>query len=202
MSGTASAPAAAAGVSGGRRLGRLLPVGTPGGINSGLEGMPAGSGIVRRGNEFIGLDLSLYRLWRAAAAAPQAGDLISWGTARGIPDAGDRVRALTDAGLLVEDGPAAHHRIGRLALRLLGECLGNGADSSPAFLVLGRGGIQMQVDACLFEILLRSDGVSPVAATCDALDASRPGRRPGLEALIEGLPLLVRNQVVLLEGVR
>jgi hypothetical protein len=178
----------------------LVPVGTPGGINSGVEGIPDGSGIVRLGTELIGLDLALYRLWRAAAAAPRAADLVSWGTGQGIPDAAERVRALADAGLLVEDGPGAHQQIGRLALRLIGECLGNGADRSPAFLVLGRGGRRMQVDACLFEILLRADGASPVAATCDALDAARPGRPPGIETLAAGLPLLVRNEVVVLEA--
>ena len=182
-------------------MGWLLPVGTPGGINSGFDGIPAGSGIVRFGDKLICLDPSLYRLWRAAAAVPQAGDLISWGTAQGIQEVGDRVRALGDAGLLIQDGPKVQHRIGRLALRLLGECLGNGTDISPAFLVLGRNKTQLQVDAYLFEVLLRSDGVSPVSVTCDTLDASRPqpGSRSCIETLTEGLPLLVRNEVVLLE---
>jgi hypothetical protein len=178
----------------------LVPVGTPGGVNSGMDGVPDGSGVVRLGSELIGLEFSLYRLWRAAAAAPQPGELISWGDAQGIPDAGDRVRALADAGLLIEDGPEVGDRIGRLALRLLGECLGNGADSSPAFLVMGRSGTPVQVGGRLFEILLRADGVSPLATACAALDASRAAESPGLQALTEGLPLLVRNEVVALEA--
>lgn len=178
----------------------LVPVGTPGGINSGVDGIPDGAGLVRLGTDLVGLDPGAYRLWRAAAAAPAAGDLIAWAAEQGITEAADRVRALADAGLLLEDGPDAPGRIGRLALRLVGECLGNGADRSPAFLVLGRGGTPMQVGAGLFEILLRADGVSPLAATCEALDAARPGSGPGIEALAEGLPLLVRNEVVTLEG--
>jgi hypothetical protein len=183
-------------------MGWLLPVGTPGGINSGFDGIPVGSGIVRLGDKLIYLDLNHYRLWRAAAAAPQAEKLITWGTTQGIPDAADRVRQLEDADLLLQDGPDVQHRIGRLALRLVGECLGNGGDISPAFLVLGRNQKQLQVDAYLFEVLLRSDGVSPVSLACDTLDASRPqpGRRPCIEALTQGLPALVRNEVVLLEA--
>lgn len=180
--------------------GWLVPVGTPGGINSGLDGVPDGSGIVRLGSELVVLDPGMYRLWRAAAAAPQAGDLISWAAAQGIADAEARVRALADAGLLVAGGPDARQRIGRLALRLLGECLGNGTDRGPAFVVLGRGATPVQVDACLFEILLRADGVSPVAATCEALDAARPGQPPGIETLAAGLPFLVRSEVVALEA--
>lgn len=183
-------------------MGWLLPVGTPGGINSGFEGIPGGSGIVRLGAKLISLDSSLYRLWRAAAAAPQAGELVSWGSAQGIPDVDDRVRALEDAELLISDGPEVQRRIGRLAIRLLGECLGNGADISPAFLVLGRNNATLQVDAYLFEVLLRSDGVSPISDACDMLDAMqpRPGCRACIEMLTESLPLLVRNEVVRLEA--
>jgi hypothetical protein len=183
-------------------MGWLLPVGTPGGINSGFDGIPAGSGIVRLGDKLIYLDLSHYRLWRAAAAAPQVEKLITWGTAQGIPAVDDRVRQLEDAGLLIEDGPDVQRRIGCRALRLLGECLGNGTDISTAFVVLGRNKTQLQVDANLFEVLLRSDGVSPVSITCNALDAARrqPGCPPCIETLAAGLPLLVRNEVVLLEA--
>ena len=183
-------------------MGWLLPVGTPGGINSGFDELPAGSGIVRLGDKLMSLDLSHYRLWRAAAAAPQAEELVSWGTAEGINDAADRVSQLADAQLLIQDGPEVQRRIGRLALRLLGECLGNGTDISPTFVVLGRNKTQLQVDAYLFQILLRSDGVSPVSVTCDTLDAAQPGPggRPSIETLTTGLPLLVRNAVVLLEA--
>src|SRR5271154_4925912 len=131
-------------------MGWLLPIGTPGGVNSGFDGIPDGSGIVKLGDKLIYLDLSLYRLWRAAAAAPRTVQLISWGIAQGIPDVDDSVRALEDAELLIEEGPDVHHRVGRLALRLIGECLGNGNEASPTFLVLGRNNTQVQVDANLF----------------------------------------------------
>jgi hypothetical protein len=184
-------------------MGWLLPVGVPGGINSGFDGIDAGSGIVRLGDKLAGIELGHYRLWRAAAAAPQAEQLIAWGAAQGIPDAAERVRQLEEAELLIADGPGVEQRIGRLALRLLGECLGNGADSSLAFVVLGRGKTQLQVEASLFEVLLNSDGVRPISVTCNALDASQSRRRPCIESLAEGLPALVRNEVVLLgEAVR
>jgi hypothetical protein len=181
-------------------MGWLIPVGIPGGINAGFDGIPVGSGIVRLGDSLAALDPGHYRLWRAAAAAPQVGQLIAWGAAQGISDAADRVRELQDAELLIGDGPGIAQRIGRLTLRLLGECLGNGADISPVFIMRGRNQTRLQVDAHLFEVLLHSDGVSPISVTCAALDASRsrPGRRPCIETLAEGLPVLVRNEVVLL----
>jgi hypothetical protein len=182
-------------------MGWLLPVGVPGGINSGFDGIPDGSGVVRLGDKLSFLDPDHYRLWRAAAAAPQAEQLIAWGAGQGIPDAAGRVHQLQDAELLIEDAPEVAKRIGGLALRLIGECLGNGAEVSPVFLVRGRNGTQLQVDAYLFEVLLHCDGVSPVSFSCDALDASRsePGYRPRIQTLTEGLPVLVRNEVVLLE---
>jgi hypothetical protein len=181
-------------------MGWLLPVGVPGGINSGFDGIPDGSGIIRLGDKLSCLDPDHYRLWRAAAAAPQAEQLIAWGTSQGIPDAAGRVHQLADAELLIQEGPDVAKRIGGLALRLIGECLGNGAEVSPVFLVRGRNGTQLQVDAYVFEALLHSDGVSPVSVTCDKLDASRSesAYRPRVETLTEGLPVLVRNAVVLL----
>ena len=87
---------------------------------------------------------------------------------------------LTTAGLLIEDGPDVHRRVGRLALRLIGECMGNGPEAGPTFLLLGRNHARLLVDAYLFEVLLRSDGVSPVSVLCNAVDASQaPAREPG-----------------------
>jgi hypothetical protein len=185
-------------------MGWLVPVGTPGGVNSGLDGIPPGSGIVRLGHELVHLDLDLYRLWRATAAAPETTELISWATDQGIPDVEDGIRALADAGLLIEQGADVQDRVGRLALRLIGECLGNGAEAGPAFQVLGRTKAVVQIDAYLFEVLLRCDGVSQISIMCDAVDASRPrpGRPPCIEALTTGLPILVRDEVVQLEAVQ
>ncbi|GBG37467.1 hypothetical protein [Mycobacterium montefiorense] len=185
-------------------MGWLLAVGTPGGVNSGLDGIPACSGIVRLGGKLVYLDLDLYRIWRATAAAPQAETLISWGTAQGIPDVDDRVRALQEAELIIDEGPDIQRRVGRLALRLIGECLGNGTEVSPTFLMLGRNNTKLQVNAYLFEVLLRCDGVTPISITCDALDAVRPdpGHPRCIETLTAALPMLVRNEVVQLEGVQ
>jgi hypothetical protein len=182
-------------------MGWLLPVGTPGGVNSGLDGIPPGSGIVRLGDKLVYLDLSLYRLWRAAAAAPQAADLISWGNAHGITDADERIHALEDVGLLIEEAPDIEHRVGRLALRLIGECVGNGTEVSPTFLVLGRNDARLQVDAYLFAVLMRCDSVSPISIMCEAVDASRPHDGPScIQALTARLPILVRNEVIQLEA--
>ena len=180
----------------------LLPVGTPGGINSGFDGIPDGSGIVRLGEEIIYLDLNLYRLWRAVAAAPQAMELRTWANAQGILAVDDCIRALKDAELLIEEGPDIQRRVGRLGFRLIGECLGNGKNLDPMFLVLGRNNAQLRVDVDLFELLMRCDGVSPISMMCSSLDASRPhsGWPPCIETLIAGLPTLVRNEVIQLEA--
>lgn len=183
-------------------MGWLLPVGTPGGITSGLDGVPDGCGIVKFGNKWASLDADHYRVWRTAAAAPQLEDLLSWATTKGIPDAADRVHELEDAELLIQEAPNVAELIGELALRLIGECLGNGAGLSPIFLVAGRRGTKVQVDAHLFELLLHCDGVNPLATTCGALDGERsePGYRPRIETLTTWLPVLIRNEVVLLEA--
>lgn len=184
-------------------MGWLVPVGRPGGINSGFEEIPLGSGIVRLGDKVMCLGFPEYRLWRAAAAAPQAEDLVAWGSAEGIDDAAGRLGRLRDAGLLVEEGPDLRSQLGGITLRLLGECLGNGTQISPAFFVRGRTKARVQVDAYIFETLLRCDGGRPVSATCEQLDASqpRPDGRPCVESLIGSLPILVRNEVVLLQAV-
>jgi len=182
-------------------MGWLLPVGTPGGINSGFDGIPNGSGIVRLGGELGCLEPDDYRLWRAAFAAPQAEELIDWGAERGIAGAADRVRQLEDDGLLLAESPTVSERFGALALRLIGECLGNGEEVSPVFFIGGRSGTRLQVDGFVFEVLLGCDGLGTVGAMCDTLDAMRsePGYRARLETLTRSLPILVRSEVVQLE---
>jgi hypothetical protein len=180
----------------------LLPVGTPGGIISGFEGIPAGSGIVRLGAQLIHADLATYRLWRAAAAAPQRKQLVAWGEAKGITEAEERIEALKEDGMIIEQKPDLPSPVGTLAVKLIGECLGNGGSPGQQFTVIGRSNTRLLVDAYLFEILLRSDGVSKVAALCDLLDGLRPeaGHRPCLDSLTDGMPMLVRNEVVILDG--
>jgi hypothetical protein len=183
-------------------MGWLLPVGTPGGINSGLDGIPDGNGVVRLGEDLVGLDWNLYRVWRAAAAAPQVEELRTWANTNGILAVDECISVLRDAGLLIEDGPHARLHVGRLALRLIGECLGNGSELSSTFFVVGRNNVQLQVDAYVFELLMRCDGLHPISAMCDLLDASapQPGWPPCIDVLTAGLPMLVRNEVVQLGG--
>jgi hypothetical protein len=180
----------------------LLPVGTPGGIISGFEGIPASSGIVRLGAQLIHTDLSTYRLWRAAAAAPEQKQLVAWGESREITETEERIEALKEDGMIIEQNPDLPSAVGALAVRLIGECLGNGGRPGPQFAVIGRSDTRLLIDAYLFEILLRSDGVTKVAVLCDLFDGLRPeaGLRPCLDSLTEGLPMLIRNEVVILDG--
>jgi hypothetical protein len=178
-------------------MGWLLPVGTPGGICSGFTGIPDGSGIVRFGDDTMLLDSAGYRLWRAAAAAPERQELVEWANAERVSDAESVIGSLKEEGLLIEQRADIGSAIGRLALCLTGECLGNGTDRVPKFGVIGRNGTRIDADLYIFEVLLRSDGVSRLSVICDALDSARPGvnGRSCLDRLAEGLPLLVRNGV-------
>jgi hypothetical protein len=147
------------------------------------------------------LDPDLYRLWRASAAAPQVGELIDWTLAQGVANGEDHIRSLTDAELLVEGRPGVEAQIGRLAIRLLGECIGNGANRGTQFGLLGRDGAQVNVDPYSYEVLLRSDGVTPVSVICGELEEARPelGAEVCLRTLSAGLPVLVRSGAVRLD---
>lgn len=180
----------------------LLPVGTPGGINSGFDGMPDGSGFVRLGDKFLNLDANPYRLWHASLAAPQLEELTDWAVTVGINDAETIVRRLEAANLLIEGGREAETCIGRLAIRVTGECIGNGPDKGETFVILGRNGIQLKVNLYVFEVILRSNGACPVSVICDSLDKARTelGHPPSIELLSRDLPMLVRNGVVRLDA--
>jgi hypothetical protein len=181
----------------------LLPVGTPGGINSGFDGIPAGSGTVRLGSYIVHVDAGTYRLWRMAFAAPERDRLLSWAHSAGLADAKQRIAELESDGLLFEEGPAMPQRMGTIAIRLIGECLGNGTEATPSFHVVGRNGTSLVVNPYLFEILLRSDGVTSLALTCRALESAWPlSVGPScLEAFCRALPELVRHEVVILDAV-
>ncbi len=177
---------------------QLLPVGVPGGICSGLADVADGSGLVRLGHELIRLDADLYRLWRACAAAPTEGELVEWASDEQIAEPGAAIGELTDAGLLID---AQHTGIDALAIGLIGECVGNGADHIARFLVLGRDGSAVDVDPCSFEALLRCDGVTPMSVLCGELEAAQPEPRSGVyrSALAAGLPVLIRAGIVRLD---
>jgi len=181
----------------------LLPVGTPGGINSGFDGIPAGSGTVRLGSYILHLDARTYRLWRMAFAVPERDRLVAWARSAGLADAEQRIAELESDGLLFEEGPAMPQRMRTIAVRLIGECLGNGTEATLSFYVVGRNGTSLMVNPYLYEILLRSDGATPLALTCGALESAWPlSAGPScLEAFCRVLPELVRNEVVILDAV-
>ena len=136
---------------------RLLPVGTPGGINSGFDGIPAGSGTVRLGRYLVHLEPETYRLWRIAFAAPERDRFVAWARSEGVTDAERRIAELESDDLLIEEGPAMIERVGGTVVRLLGECLGNGTRATSRFQVAGSNGTVLTVNPFLYEILLRSD---------------------------------------------
>jgi hypothetical protein len=182
-------------------MGWLLPVGTPGGINSGFAGTPDGCGVVRRGTDLVLLEPHVYRLWAAAASARQKDDLAAWATAQSIPRAEDQLQELEDALLMIGE-PGLKLRAGRIAIRLIGEIVGNGAACSTQFIALGQGGTKVGLDPYLFDLLLRTDGVTPISHYCESVDEIRRGQGcPSLlEALSDGLPPLVRTGVVRLDA--
>jgi hypothetical protein len=178
----------------------LVPVGTPGGICSGFGGIEDGSGIVRLGRDLISLGPDLYRVWTAAADAPQVEQLYDWAAAEEIEEPADLVRTLVEGELLVEEKAGVVDQVGGLAMRLIGECRGNGAGRAEFFRVAGPGGAELEVDPGTHEILLRSDGVGAIGVLCDALDdAVGRGGRVALRGIVDGLPQLVRSNVVRLD---
>jgi hypothetical protein len=181
----------------------LLPVGTPGGINSGFDGIPAGSGMVRLGRYIVHLDAETYRLWRMAFAAPERDRFVAWARSEGLTDAEDRISELKSDGLLFEEGPAMPEKVGAMAVRLIGECLGNGTEATVGFHVVGRNGTPLVVNPYLYEILLRSDGATPLALISRALESAWPpsAGTSCLEAFCRILPGLVRNEVILLDAI-
>ena len=184
-------------------MGWVLPVGTPGGINSGFAATQGPGGIVRFGSALVFLDTDSYRLWQHAAIGAEIEDVVNWGIQERIADAHGLVRALVEARLLIEAGPGLGSAVGGLAIRLIGECMGNGIDAGSRFVVVGTGGVRVEVDLFFFEVLLRCDGVSPISNICSELERARPGvlDRPLVDIIAEGLPLLVRHGVVRLDAV-
>jgi hypothetical protein len=181
----------------------LLPVGTPGGINSGFDGIPAGSGTVRLGRYIVHLDAGSYRLWRMAFAVPERDRFIAWARSEGLTDPEQRIAELESDELLFEEGPAMPEKVGTMVVRLIGECLGNGTEATSSFHVVGRNNTPLVVHPYLYEILLRSDGATPLALICGAFGSAWPpsARTSCLEAFCRNLPELIRNEVILLDAV-
>jgi hypothetical protein len=147
------------------------------------------------------LDTDRYRIWDAASAALEADDLTKWATSEGIANGQSLVRTLKDSELLIEVGPNARLQAARVAVRLTGSCLGNGDSGDATFWVRGPAFDPIEVSILIYELLLRSDGVSPVMELCDFLDRVRPEitRSPCAEILFDVLPSLVRAGAVRLD---
>ncbi len=184
--------------------GWCVPVGVPGGVWWGVEQVPDGGGVVRLGDELRGLDPPLYRMWRAAGAAPTAEQLGDWSVGAGIGDWEPRLAWLIDEGLVLEGSPNGdtQAKIGRLVAHLTGDCVGNSPEQPASILLVGRDGARVQVDAYLFEVLVRSDGASAIADVCARLDQAMPlaGERSYVTHLAEGLPALVSSGVLRLDA--
>jgi hypothetical protein len=182
-------------------MGWVLPVGTPGGINAGIDGQPDGSGTVRLGNEFFCLEPDIYRLWVATASTPAVRDVLEWASQEAITDAELHLRDLDDAGLLISESGfelCAH----TTAMRLIGEILGNGTEPTARFVVRGNNGVLVAVDPYCYDLMLRIDGVSPISVYLDSADRVREKHAHGraAQALMADLPQLVRARIVRLDA--
>ena len=182
-------------------MGWVLPMGTPGGVVSGFTGIPAGTGVVRLGSTIMLLDAERYRMWEASAGAPERDELVYWAESEGIASGESLVRTLKDAELLIEERGDARLQAGRIAVRLLGSCVGNGDSADPVFMVRGHAPEPISVNMVIYDLLLHCDGVDPVLELCDLADQVRPevSRPPSVEVLFDWLPLLVRSGVVRLD---
>src|SRR4051812_33464488 len=109
----------------------LLPVGMPGGINSGFPDIPNGWGTIRFGDHLEHVDRLSYRLWRHATAGLSRDELIAWGTSDGIGYAKLLVEELLQPGLLIDLDSTDDAHLKSLLPVGIGECEGNGAQISP-----------------------------------------------------------------------
>lgn len=159
--------------------------------------------MVRLGRYIVHLDAGTYRLWRMAFAVPERYRFVAWARSEGVTDAEQRIAELESDELLFEECPDMPEKVGAMAVRLIGECLGNGTEATVSFQVVGRNGTPLVVNPYLYEILLRSDGATPVARICAALESTWPpsAATSCLEAFCRVLPELIRNQVVLLDAI-
>ncbi len=181
----------------------LLPVGIPGGVSTGFVGQPDRCGVVRCGGQTLGVAVETYLLWRAAAVTPDRGELTAWAHAQNLGDVELRLTTLLEAGLLVErsSGAVGLDGFAGLAVRLVGELLGNVTSPAGRFVVRGAGGARVEVDARVYEALLRTDGVTTIPAVCAEVDGLRTdiALPPTVDTLLEGIPVLVSSASVCLD---
>jgi len=176
----------------------LMPIGAPGGVNSGFVDVEDGSGMVRLGDEILVLEPDSYQLWRWAATVPEVDELLELADQEGFERAKSLVEGLIESGLMIEQAPAVTARVADLSISVVGDLLGNGSDPKGFFVIKGRTGARVDVAIQCFEVLLRSDGAKTVGAICsrlqNALESATP--RSILECVCDALPVLVRNDIV------
>lgn len=184
---------------------RLLSIGVPGGIISGFAGITDGEGVVRLGGEFVALEEPEYTLWDAGLLAPQRESLTRWGSDAGIADPDELIDAMLAGNLMTvhsADPAVAATEASRLTVRLVGHLTGNGPNRSPRFLVrpMAAGQAAVEVDAFVYEFLLRSRGPSSISARCARMDVRMPEAGMGLdEHIYQQLPFLLRNGIITLD---
>jgi hypothetical protein len=183
---------------------RLLAVGTPGGIVSGFEGLPDGSGVVKLGDQLLSLDAARYRLWEAIHVAPTYAALHALAGAEANESAESLLPPLMDAGLIVDwtdDGDRFTILAQAHSVRFIGRLLGNGGRRNEAF-VLGETGSRAvaRVDSLLYEFLLWTDGQASIVDRCRRLDTSSFGLAvDAVQHVVAALPVLMRTGMIQLD---
>jgi hypothetical protein len=176
----------------------VMPVGAPGGNNSGFADIEDGSGMVRLGEGILILAPESYQLWRWATTVPEVDELLALADQEGFERTQSLVEGLIESGLMIRQAADVRARMADLSISVVGDLLGNGSDPRGFFVITGRTGARVDVAIQCFEVLLRSDGTKTVGAICgrmqDALEAAAP--RPILEYVCDALPVLVRNDIV------
>jgi hypothetical protein len=181
-------------------MGWILPVGTPGGFCLAPQ-TARRSGLIRVGDRIKLIDPAYYLVWRAAAAAPDVEELASWATGEGIEEVDEIITDLLNDALLLTPDEQPEVRVGELALAFIGEGLSSDGEGGSTFTVIGSAGIRLDVNAIVYDFLIRTDGTQASGSLCSALDAHRPTDAPAtLHQLVKGLPLLVRSGVVRLNA--
>jgi hypothetical protein len=183
---------------------RLLSVGNPGGIVSGFEQVPDSDGVIGFGGGFVHVDAPQYTLWGAGLLAPRRDALVRWGAASGIAGAEEIIADLLGDKLLVvhRPEPAEVARIAAwLTIRFVGHIAGNGPHRSPRFLIRPTAGAEqnIEVDAAVYEFLLRADGATPMAALCARLEVQIVPVDEVVFHIYRWLPRLLRAGVLTLD---
>lgn len=183
---------------------RLLSIGNPGGIVSGFQQVPDGDGVIGLGGGFVHVDAPQYTLWGAGLLAPRRDALVRWGAASGIARTEDLIMEMVVDKMLMahRPEPAEIARIaGWLTIRFVGHIAGNGPHRSPRFLIRPTAAAEqtIEVDAAVYEFLLKADGTTPMAAQCARLDVKIMPSDEVAFHIYRWLPRLLRAGILTLD---